>query len=243
LTTAGAVLEAIRALPRAGLSEILNGATPVVLAPHPDDEVIGCGGLLHAAARAGSRPIIVHVTDGSGSHPRSRAYPREVLIALRQHEACSAAEILGVPPGHVHFMELRDTAAPHDGPEFDRAARSLLPIIAACPKPLIFAPWAFDPHCDHQAVSKMARRTARLLGVRRLSYLVWGWTLPHDQELGPVAVAGWRFPVDCDQKACALEAYQSQISNLIDDDPTAFRLDSETLSLMLSDDETFLLTP
>jgi LmbE family N-acetylglucosaminyl deacetylase len=242
MTTAGAALAAIRNLPLASPRELLDGATPVVLAPHPDDEVIGCGGLLAAAARCGLRPTVVHLTDGSGSHPGSRAFPREVLIALRKHEACSAAERLGVPLDQVHFMGLRDTAAPHDGPEFDRAVEALVAIVARCGKPVIFAPWVCDPHCDHQSVSKMARRAARMLGVRHLAYLVWGWKLPREQDLGPIRVAGWRVPVDCDLKARAMEAYQSQISDLIDDDPTGFRLDHETLSMMLSDDETFLLT-
>ncbi len=52
---------------------IAAGAAPiVVLAPHPDDESLGCGALL-AAAFAGKGARVVCLTDGSGSHPGSRA--------------------------------------------------------------------------------------------------------------------------------------------------------------------------
>ena len=240
MTTAGAALAAIRNLPLAGRREILDGATPVVLAPHPDDEVIGCGGLLAAAADCGVRPIIVHVTDGSGSHPGSRAFPREALIALRQHEACSAAKRLGVPLDHVHFMGLCDTASPHDGPEFDRAVEALIAIIAPCARPSFSLPGlrsALRPSIGQQ--NGRARRAYPRGSPSGISGL--GLKLPRDQDLGPVRVAGWRVPVDCEHKARAMEAYQSHIFDLIDDDLTGFRLDHETLSMMLSDDETFLL--
>ena len=96
---AGENLAAIRALPLGGLDEILLGGTLIILAPHPDDEVIGCGGVISASARAGNAPVIVYVTDGSGSHPNSRLFPRPTLIALRQHEACLASKVLGVASG------------------------------------------------------------------------------------------------------------------------------------------------
>jgi LmbE family N-acetylglucosaminyl deacetylase len=245
LTTAREVLAEIRTLPHGDLAKILNGGTPVVLAPHPDDEVIGCGELLTAAVLAGIEPAILFITDGSGSHPKSRAFPRHALMALRQQEACAAASILGVDLAHVHFLGIRDTAAPHDGPELIAAVNRILAVIAGYPNPVIFAPWIHDPHGDHQAVCKMAHCAAQALEARHLSYLVWGWTLPDDQVLGRVKVAGWRFrETDAkSQKLRALGAYKSQISDLIDDDPTGFRLDGVTLTAMISEDEVFLINP
>ena len=75
-----------------------------------------------------------------------------------------------------------------------------------------------------------------------MSYLVWGWTLPDNHPVDG-EIAGWRFAVagEKQRKSRALHAHQSQISDLIDDDPTGFRLDETTLALMLSEDETFLL--
>jgi LmbE family N-acetylglucosaminyl deacetylase len=245
LTTVGEVLGTIRTLPHGDLADILKGGTPIILAPHPDDEVIGCGALLADAARSGISPVIVFVTDGSGSHPNSRAYPRDVLAALRQREARAAAAILGVDPARLHFMGIRDTAAPHDGPGLDDAAGNIVRTIAPYDNPVIFAPWAHDPHRDHRAVYKMAVRIARVLAVRHLSYIVWGWLLPAGREVGDFEVSGWRFRGNKtdDHKSRALNAYKSQISDLIHDDPGGFRLDEQTLAAMLSEDEVFLNNP
>jgi LmbE family N-acetylglucosaminyl deacetylase len=142
----------------------------------------------------------------------------------------------------VHFIGVRDTAAPHDGPALKSAVETIVKTIEHSRMPVIFAPWIHDPHADHQSVSKMATRVSRIMAARHLSYLVWGWTLPPDAPVDG-EIAGWRFPVNGEQqrKSCALRAYQSQISDLIDDDPAGFRLDGKTLELMLSDDEAFLI--
>jgi LmbE family N-acetylglucosaminyl deacetylase len=244
LRPAGDILRAIRALPHGTVDQILRDETPIILAPHPDDEVIGCGALIAASALAGRAPVIVYITDGSGSHPNSRLFPRPALIALRQHEGRLASRVLGVASTRVHFLGVRDTATPQDGPELAAAAQTIIETIRHYPNPVVFAPWINDPHGDHQSVSKMATLVCRILMARHLSYVVWGWTLPDDLPIEG-EIAGCRFPVDRERqrKSRALQAYQSQISDLIDDDPAGFRLDAETLELMLSEVETFLVNP
>ncbi len=239
---AGDILRAIRALPHGTVDQILRDETPIILAPHPDDEVIGCGALIAASARAGRAPVIVYVTDGSGSHPNSRMFPRPALIALRQQEARLASRVLGVASTRVHFLGVRDTAAPQYGPELTAAAQTIIETIRHYPNPVVFAPWINDPHGDHQSVSKKATLVCRILMARHLSYLVWGWTLPEEQPIEG-EIAGWRYPVgrERQRKSRALHAYRSQTSNLIDDDPAAFHLDGKTLKRMLSDDEAFLV--
>jgi LmbE family N-acetylglucosaminyl deacetylase len=238
-------LAALRALPRGDLAQILDGGTPVILAPHADDEVIGCGELLAASVMAGIAPAILFVTDGSGSHPNSRAYPRDALIALREREAREAADILGIGPARIHFLGIRDTAAPHEGPDFIAAVDRIIAVIARYRNPVIFAPWIHDPHGDHQAVCGMGRFVAEATTARHLSYLVWSWTLPRHQVLSRVTVDGWRFhAADAKKrKLRALGAYKSQISGLIDDDPAGFRLTEDMLTAMLSEDEVFLVNP
>lgn len=44
----------------------------VIVAPHPDDETLGCGLLIAAAVRAGVRVAVIALTDGQASHPGSR---------------------------------------------------------------------------------------------------------------------------------------------------------------------------
>jgi LmbE family N-acetylglucosaminyl deacetylase len=242
---AGQAHDLMRTWPAAELSEILGGATPIVLAPHQDDEVLGCGAMIAAAAAAGFRPRIIFTTDGAGSHPNSRDFAPPVLAQTRKHEAICAAAILGVDLNDIHFLDLADTKAPHEGTEFDAAVARVADLIMDVGPMVIFAPWSADPHCDHLATHLMATALAASSGARHLSYPVWGWTLaPHD-EIPEMPVTGWRFPVSPfqQQRQAALAAHRSQVSSLITDDPTGFRLDPATLQKMWSDHEAFMANP
>ena len=59
----------LRALPLVGVDTIADDAIAMVLAPHADDESLGCGGLISELAAQGRPPVVVVVTDGTGSHP------------------------------------------------------------------------------------------------------------------------------------------------------------------------------
>jgi LmbE family N-acetylglucosaminyl deacetylase len=106
-----------RRLPIANLGTITNGRKVTVLAPHGDDESLGCGGLIAELAAIGRPPVVVIVTDGTGSHPPSVAYPAPRLRDLRENEALAAGTILVVPGDHLNFLQVRDTAIPTSGPE------------------------------------------------------------------------------------------------------------------------------
>lgn len=245
MTRAGMLLAQMRGLPPASAAQIAGASAPVILAPHQDDEVIGCGGLICALTRAGVQPRLVFVTDGAGSHPNSRRFPAAALRDLRAAEARDAARLLGLQQERIAFMGLADTAAPQDGSAFADAVETIVAIVGADRPDCILAPWRHDPHGDHLAVHRMAVAVARRMGARHLSYPVWGWTLADDVLLEQDAVSGWRLDIAADfqRKVLALEAHRSQVSDLIDDDPAGFRLDAGTRAKMLSDHETFLFNP
>jgi GlcNAc-PI de-N-acetylase len=55
----------LEALPDAGLADV---ASAVIVAAHPDDEILGAGGLISILSASGARLRLVAVTDGEGSH-------------------------------------------------------------------------------------------------------------------------------------------------------------------------------
>ncbi|MFC4535765.1 PIG-L deacetylase family protein [Sphaerisporangium dianthi] len=85
----------------------------LVFAPHPDDEVIACGGAIAAKAAAGAHVVIVFATDGSRSHSAvlgidADPSPAELAV-VRRKEAESAAKALGADPGEVVWLGHTDT--------------------------------------------------------------------------------------------------------------------------------------
>ena len=106
----------MRALPLADLGAILGGRSPLVLAPHPDDESLGCGGFLAECSAQGLNPFVLVLTDGVGSHPNSSAFPPARLRAVREAEGRKAVGALGLGRDQIGFLRLPDTKGALGGP-------------------------------------------------------------------------------------------------------------------------------
>jgi LmbE family N-acetylglucosaminyl deacetylase len=244
VSTAGAFQQAWRSLPVGGLDEIIGSGTCLILAPHPDDESLGCGGLIARCVAVGRVPLVVILTDGAASH-HSRAYPPDRLRAVRAREALSAVTALGLPPHRLAFLDEPDTAAPHGGPAFDAVVAKLVAMVrqeAACTA--ILAPWQHDPHCDHEAAALIAAAVAEAAEIRHLAYPVWGWTLEPDAPLPGTPGPGWRLNIEAVRpvKQKAIQAHRSQYGGLITDDPMGFHLPHALLSAFDGPYETFIET-
>jgi len=226
-------LELAEALPFAPLPEIIGEGGVVVLAPHPDDESLGCGGLLAAARGTGRAVAVIFVSDGGASHRNSRRYPPPALRELRAAEGRAALAALGLPEGTARFLDLPDAAVPDRGPVFEAAVAAILGLVRAVRASVLLATWGHDPHCDHQAVHAMAAAVARQCpGLRHLAYPVWGHTLPPGTMIPDGAPRGARLDIAAQlpAKRRAIAAHRSQTTPLIDDDPEGFCLDAAMLA-------------
>jgi LmbE family N-acetylglucosaminyl deacetylase len=232
-----------RRLPLGSVSDIIGHGTALILAPHPDDESLGCGGLIAACSAAGRPPLVAILTDGAASHPNSRAFPPDRLRVQRAREARAAVAHLGLPPDRLVFLEQPDTAAPSEGPAFAAVVDALASLIereAGCTS--ILAPWLYDPHCDHEAAARSAATVAECCDIRAVAYPVWGWTLSPDTPVPEPSGFGWRLDIEAflARKRRAILAHQSQYDGLITDDPSGFQLPAALLSVFDSPFETFL---
>lgn len=236
-------IDAMQRFPFAPLATITGNAPVLILAPHADDESLGCGGLIAAASAAGHPPYVLVLTDGTGSHPRSRAYPAARLKVVRQQEARRAVTILALPADRIGFLDLRDTAAPTEGAGFDAAVTSILSVVELVGATTIIAPWRHDPHCDHLAAHCMAVAAATRSATRHLAYPVWGWTLPADTVLDGAVPEGVRLDISphTAAKQRAIAAHASQYAGLIRDDPSGFQLPPGLLEVFSRPYETYLL--
>jgi len=239
---AGDAIATMQRLPLAPLSDLLAPGPLLILAPHPDDESLGCGGLIAAAVQAGAPPFVLILTDGTGSHPGSKAYPPRRLRKTREQEALDAVSILGLEPDRLGFLGLTDTQSPVDGPAFEAAVTAIAALAIRLGAATILAPWAHDPHCDHESAHLIAVAAAHEARLAHLSYPVWGWTLPADTVLATTMPDGFRLDVTAQlpKKRQAIAAHKSQYAGLITDDPAGFILPPNLLEVFDRPYETFI---
>jgi LmbE family N-acetylglucosaminyl deacetylase len=236
-------LNALRALPLVSLEALTGEGNIVVVAPHPDDESLGCGGLIAEAIAAGRRVRLIIISDGTGSHPNSVSWPADRLRALREAETIEAAGALGVPKTWVTFLRLPDRFVPTAGPVFEAAVVDVRRAALQIGGSAIVTTWQHDPHCDHQASFAIAKAAQRELPeTSLLIFPVWGWRLDGDKVLDEPPPRGGRLAVSehIERKRRAIAAHRSQTTDLIDDDPSGFRLEQEMIELFDRPFETFV---
>lgn len=141
-------------------------ARAVVVAPHPDDEVLGVGGLLARLAAVGTQVDVVAVTDGEASHPGGSIGPQQ-LAALRIAETRAALDVLGVRTDVTH-LQLPDGGR-------DALEQPVVDALRVEPGTWLLGPWAGDGHPDHEAVGRACATVAERDGARLLGYPVWAW--------------------------------------------------------------------
>jgi LmbE family N-acetylglucosaminyl deacetylase len=239
-------LKALRASPLTTVQELTGGTPFIVLSPHPDDETLGAGGLIAEAREMRQEVDVIVVTDGSGSHPRSKEYPRQRLVDLRYSEVHEAGLALGLPPDRVTFLGLPDTAAPKIGPAFDNAVETTLAVIARSDADTLFVTWEKDTHCDHEASSALAKAVRRMCpGLKLWAYPIWGWHLEPGLEIDQPFRKAVRIDISKyrDRKLAAIEAHASQMTDLIGDDPDGFRFNQKSLAPFLGAYEYFIEVP
>jgi len=208
----------------------------VVVAPHPDDETLGCGGTV-ALLRNLNIPVhFIFVSDGTMSHPNSLKFPEEKLRRIREDEAEKAVLTLGGDKNNISFLRIKDTRVPYRSDAgFEKAVQQMVQIIGTAQPQTVFVPWQKDPHRDHQATWEIMSEVCRRLDnkPRILEYPIWFWELGQAEDLDWI-VKMKRVAVDITTslniKNEALRAHVSQVTGMIDDDPDGFMLSAEVMA-------------
>lgn len=132
----------------------LTGRRVLVLAPHPDDETIGCGGSLALHTGAGDPVKVVFLTNGARGD-MAGAYSREAYVALRREEAQEACRVLGVTDLEFWAQEDRALAESREG------LRRLVRLLAEYRPGLLYAPSPLEFHPDHRAACYLLQEAVR----------------------------------------------------------------------------------
>lgn len=141
-------------------------ARALCIAPHPDDESIGCGGTIALLADGGTDVTVAIATDGEGVASRARR-PASEISAVRRGEATEALAVLGIGP--PRFLGLADGGLERSLEELARHVSSLADELAP---DVLFIPWFLEDHPDHRAVGG-ALAMVPSLDVEVWAYEVW----------------------------------------------------------------------
>jgi LmbE family N-acetylglucosaminyl deacetylase len=150
------------------------GGALLVLAPHFDDEILGCGGLL-AGLEDKAQVRVVIVCDGRGSAEWKRPDPAPGapdIAAVRAAESRAALALLGIGESQVSTLNFPDGTLAARGPELAAALERMMGEV----KPRwLLAPFRFDRHPDHMALGRAALALAAVKEGRAtlLEYFVY----------------------------------------------------------------------
>jgi LmbE family N-acetylglucosaminyl deacetylase len=189
------------------LANIPDWAPPngplLVVSPHPDNEVLGAGGLIHTWKSLGRAVTVLSVTDGEAAYPRW-----DRLGQIRQEELRAALQVLsdhpvmvvrlGIPDGHVadHCSKLRS------------AILSVMDTGST-----ILAPYEEDGHPDHDAAGRICVDLARTHGIKLARYPIWTWRRSSPRGLNGVRWARFSLSKAAQAaKASAILCFSSQLS-------------------------------
>jgi LmbE family N-acetylglucosaminyl deacetylase len=187
-----------------------SGRSCLVLAPHPDDETLGCGVTIMRRVEAGSSVRVVVATDGSKWPPEGDPHQNS---AVRMAELREATRLLGLADDAVTRLGLPDKGLAKTG---EHLVDAIADVVRAARPADVLVTSEHDPHGDHAALGLAARRAVSGTGVRLLAYPVWQWqrpgawirTLRSSGRPQTVSTTGF-----LSRKRLAIDVYRSQLAD------------------------------
>jgi LmbE family N-acetylglucosaminyl deacetylase len=149
------------------------GESMLIVAPHQDDETIGCGGALALQVRAGRSASVLLLTDGADGCEEV-GMTRQAMMEMRNEESRLAAAVLGLEsPVFLGYSSLTE--------RFAEAVEQVRREIVQRTADVVFIPWVFDANPDHRTANYILAEALKSIGrnVRVLQYEVWGLCVPN----------------------------------------------------------------
>ncbi len=148
----------------------LNG-NALILAPHPDDEIFGCGGLIARLTSQGKPPHVAILTGGGRSHHGCCATSEETIVTQRRTLTIKSLTALGIPACNIHFLNFQDgNIGDKPGSEMNR----LKNLLSDLQPDTILVPHHGEGWPDHLATRQIGIDLAPK-GAQVWEYCVWMW--------------------------------------------------------------------
>ncbi len=181
--------------------------TCLVLAPHPDDETLGCATAIMRKQEAGKRVVVAIATDGA-MFPEDR--PRAQVALQRELEFESARAMLGLEREDVTWFGFPDGLLVN---HIEPLNEKITDLLRKFHPDEVLVTGASDPHEDHAALSRAAIHAALTVPCRVVEYPIWQWERPSTWKrlprVRPEIVRAGQFRK---RKLRVLLCYRSQLS-------------------------------
>lgn len=153
-------------------SEVVIPDKVLIVAPHPDDEVLGCSGLIQRLLREGKQVDVVILSGGGKSHADCCKIDEATLIESRRNLSRKAAKVLGLPLENLHFLDYPDGSIAFDCSETDHLKK----LIKTLQPKAIFVPHKGEGWSDHLEAGRIVwALVGKMSGISLYEYCVWFW--------------------------------------------------------------------
>ncbi|MDD4712268.1 MAG: PIG-L family deacetylase [Bacteroidales bacterium] len=144
----------------------------LIISPHPDDEILGCGGLIIQMIQQGKEVFIVFMTKGENCKSKIDS---KILIAERRKLTNIALNIVRLSMDHVYFLDFIDGKINFGDPEMEKL-KALIDEIAP---QTVFVPHHFEGWNDHVQSNQIIKILIKDKPIKLFEYCVWFWyTMP-----------------------------------------------------------------
>ena len=219
----------------------------LIIAPHMDDEILGCGAtmLLHEDK---SQVHCIYTTDGARSPapllPWTGSIERDI-IAIRRREALGVMEGIGIPQDNLVFLDFPDGKLFRHSRQLESRLREEISRIDPA---VVFAPFRYDLHSDHVATNRCTRSALskdtndRLL----LEYIVYyRWRLIESGDIRTIIPDSSFLTINTRnmvaEKSATIRQYRSQ-TDILSDWQSQPILTAESIAERCGDAESFLIS-
>jgi LmbE family N-acetylglucosaminyl deacetylase len=191
---------------------LITDGPALVVAPHPDDETFGCGGLIALKRERNVNVRVAFLTSGEGSLRSFPGVDLEAVGRIRRQQAIEMSADLGLNAKDLIWLGLPDQSIPRRSEQgFVEAVRILMNEMERIRAREIYCPHPFDGLLDHEAASDITLEAVRQCGlpVRLSYYVVWAWFNAPWGAKGLNLSKGWRLDIRnvMEKKSRALSRY------------------------------------
>lgn len=202
-------------------SKVYDWETTLVVAPHPEDESLGCGGAIALLRNMGYRVHILYVTHGNMRMGDELMLTRPLIKKIKEKEAIKALEKLGMTEESATFLHIHNQLVPRKGePGFEEAVRLCINKLESFMPNTVLLPCRFHPYDDHYATWEIMQDAIKQMPYYRINmieYMIWKGGKGNKEIMTTDALKPWRLDIKTvmDQKIKAITEHRTQKNDII----------------------------